>query len=131
MCNCTDLPGVKRVGLREGPIDVLLTIVVDIQVPMADILADTALMSLILTLLSLIPTRLSLIPTLLNPIPTLLSLIPTLLSLTILSLIPTEDIMEDIRTRLGQSVDMSAELTVAQPDGVVINATIAPARHKK
>ena len=117
MCNCTDLPGVKRVGLREGPIDVLLTIVVDIQVPMADILADTALMSLILTLLSLIPTR--------------LSLIPTLLSLTILSLIPTEDIMEDIRTRLGQSVDMSAELTVAQPDGVVINATIAPARHKK
>jgi hypothetical protein len=136
-----DLPAVKRVGLRVGPIDVLLTMVVDIQVPMA----DTALMSLILTLLSLIPTRLSLIlthlnliptilsliRTLLNPIPTPLSLIPTLLSLTILSLIPTEDIMEDIRTCLGQSVDMSDELTVAQPYGVVINAMVGPARYIK
>jgi hypothetical protein len=126
--------------------------VVDIQVPMANILADIALMSLIPTRLSLIPTRLSLIPTRLslipthlnlipthlNLIPTLLSLIPTLpnliltpLSLTILSLIPTEDIMEDIRTCLGQSVDMSDELTVVRLDGVVINAMVGPARHKK
>jgi hypothetical protein len=32
---------------------------------------------------------------------------------------------------LGQSVDMSDELTVAQPYGVVINAVVGPGRHKK
>ena len=123
MCNCTDLPAVKRVGLREGLIDVLLTIVADIQVAMVLTMVVDIQVAMVLTMVVDIQAAMVL---------TMVADIQVAMVVDIqVAMAAMKDIMEDIRACLGQSVDMSDELTVAQSDGLVINAVAGRGRHVK